>query len=82
MEDLEPNVKTDRCVLYVDDVGVASHTVSELIENLDHEFQQIKKAGVKLSRAKCQFGKQLNEFLGQTISTGGIAPIEERITKF
>ena len=75
-------MRTDRFAQYVVDIGVASHAASELIENLDHVFQQIKRAWLKLSREKSQFGKQSIDIFGKTISTARIAPIEERITRF
>ena len=75
-------MKADRCAQCGDDIGVAAHAASELIESLDPVFKQIRKAGLNLSIETCQFGKHPIEFLGKTISTAGIARIEERITKF
>ena len=45
-------------------------------------FQQIQKAGLKLSRSKCAFGHPKIEFLERSITTKGIAPLEDRIDKF
>ena len=81
-ENLDSVMKADRCAQYVDDIGPAARTASELIENLDHVFEQIKKAGLKLSIEKRQFGIQSIDFVGKTISLAGISPIEERFTKF
>ena len=74
-------MEADRCAQYVDDIRVAAHTASEMIENLERAYKQMQKAGLKVSIGKCLFGKHSTEFLGKTISTSGIALIEERITK-
>ena len=52
-EYLDPLVKADRCAQYVDDIGIATDTPDELIENLQLVFQQLTKAGLKLSMNKC-----------------------------
>ena len=45
-------------------------------------FTKIRQAGLKLSMAKCAFGHPEVDFLGRSITTKGIAPIEEKIDKF
>ena len=81
-EYLDPLVKADRCAQYVDDIGIAADTPDELIENLELVLQQLTKAGLKLSMNKCEFGQQQIEYLGKSISSTGIAPIEKRITDY
>ena len=81
-EYLDPSGKSDWCAQYVDDIGVAVHTPSELTKNLDLVFKQIQKAGLETSIEKRQFDKFSTEVLGKTISTAGTTPIEEWITKF
>ena len=81
-EYLDPLVKADRCAQYVDDIGIAANTPDELIENLELVFQQLSKAGLKLSMNKCEFDQQQIEYLGKSISSTGIAPIEKRITDY
>ena len=81
-EYLDPLVKADRCVQYVDDIGIAAHTPEELVTNLELVFQQLNKAGLKLSMSKCEFGQKQIEYLGKTISSTGIAPIEKRVTDY
>ena len=79
---MDPLVKADRCAQYVDDIGIAAHTPEELITNLELVFQQLDKAGLKLSMGKCEFGQKQIEYLGKTISSTGIAPIEKRVTDY
>ena len=81
-EYLDPLVKADRCVQYVDDIGIAANTPDELIENLELVFQQLSKAGLKLSMNKCEFGQQQTEYICKSISSTGIAPREKRITDY
>ena len=81
-EYLDPSVKADRCAQYVDDIGIAAHTPEELITNLELVSQQLNKAGLKLSMSKCEFGQKQIEYLGKTISSTGIAPIEKRVTDY
>ena len=53
-----------------------------MIKNLQAVFQCLRKAGLKLSMAKCHFGIQEVDFLGRTITTNGIAPQKQKIAKF
>ena len=73
-EYLDPVIKTDQCAHYVDDIGIAASTPQQLIKNLRAVFQCLRKAGLKLSMAKCHFGAQEVDFLGRTITTKGVAP--------
>ena len=78
---LDPCIITDKCFQYVDDVGTASNSVPEMIVNLECIFECIEKAGLKLSPGKCEFGTGSIEFLGQTITSEGVQPTGEKITK-
>ena len=53
-----------------------------MIKNLQAVFQCLRKAGLKLSIAKCHFGVQEVDFLGRTITTNGVAPQKQKIAKF
>ena len=81
-EYLDPLVKADKCAQSVDDIGIAANTVEELVNNLESVFTKYRQAGLKLSMAKCAFGHSQIEILGRSITTKGMAPIEEKINKF
>ena len=81
-EYLDPVIKTDQCAQYVDDFGIAANTPEQLIKNLQAVFQCLRKAGLKLSMAKCHFGVQEVDFLVRTITTNGVAPQKQKITEF
>ena len=76
-EYLDPLIKADRCAQYVDEIGNAAHAPEGQI-NLELVFQQLDKAGLKLSMGKCEFGQKQFEYLGKTTSSTSIAPIEKR----
>ena len=79
---LGPVIKADQCAQYVDDIGIAAKTPQQLIKNLRAFFQCLRKAGLKLSMAKCHFGVQEVHFLERTITTKGVAPRKQKIAKF
>ena len=54
-EYLDPVIKTDQYAQYVDDIGIAANTPEQLIKNLRAVLQCLRKAGLKLSMAKCHF---------------------------
>ena len=74
-EYLDTLIKADKCAQYVDDIGIAANNVDELVLKIEAVFQQIQKAGLKLSMSKFTFGHPKIEFLGKSITT-------KRIGKF
>ena len=82
LEYVDALVKADKCAHYVDDIGIAAHTVDELLSNIEAVFQQIQKAGLKLSMSKCAFGHPHINFLGRSITSKGVSPLEDKIDDF
>ena len=76
---LDPLVKADQFAQYVDDIGIATNTLEQLIKNIQAVFQCLRKSGPKLSMAKCHFGVQEVYFLTRTITTNGVAPQNQKI---
>ena len=81
-EYLDLVIKADLCAQNVDDLGIAAKTPQHLIKNLRAVFQCLRKAGLKLSMAKCHYGAQEVAFVGRTITTKVVAPQKQKITKF
>ena len=81
-EYLDKVIKADQCAQYVDDIGVAANSVTQLIRNIRAVFECIRQAGLKLTIEKCHFGVTEVEFLGRTITPQGIAPQDHKIQKF
>ena len=81
-EYLDPVVKADQCAQYVDDIGIAANNATDLSRNIRAVFQCIPNAELKLTIEKCQFGVRQVEFLGRTISSGGVSPQSHKIQNF
>ena len=79
-EYLHPVIKAGQCPQYVDD------TPQQMIKNLRAAFQCLRKAGLKLSIAKCHLRVREVDFLRRTITTKGVAPPppppKQKIAKF
>ena len=73
-EYLDPVVKADQCVQYVDDIGIAANNATDLTWNIRAVFQWIRNAGLKLTIKKCHFGVRQVESLGRTISSEEVSP--------
>ena len=73
-ERLDKVTKADQCAQYVDDIGIAANSVTQLIRNIRAVFECIRLAGLKLSIDKSHFGLTEVEFLGRTITQQEIAP--------
>ena len=55
-EHLDPVVKADQCVQYVDDIGIAANSATDLTRNIRAVLKCIRKAGLKLTIEKCHIG--------------------------
>ena len=71
-EYLDPVIKADQCAQNVVDIGITANTPEQLIKNQRAAFQCLRKAGLKLSMARCHFGIQQVDFLGRTTTTKGV----------
>ena len=79
---LDPCLAADLCTQFMDDIGSGSRTFEEMISNLRKIFDCLRRAGLKLSAAKCQFGVPQITYLGNVITAAGIRPEEEKIKEF
>lgn len=64
---------------FIDDVIVASDTMEEHENHLRQLFQRFTEFGITINIDKCEFGKQVIEFLGYEVSTNGIKPLEHKV---
>ena len=81
-EYLDKAIKSDQCAQYFDDIGIAANYSTQLCINIKTVFECIRKAGLKLTMAKCHFGVKQVDFLGQTITPEGVSPQIEKIKQF
>ena len=69
------------CLVYIDDIIIVGKTFDEHLKNLQHIFECLKQAGLKVQPHKCQFLQQEVTFLGHVISPNGIAPDPAKTSK-
>ena len=81
-EYLDKAIKADQCAQYVDDIGIAANDSTQLCTNIKTVFECIRKAGLKLTMAKCHFGVKQVDFLGRTITPEGVSPQSEKVKQF
>ena len=72
---------TDLTVVYLDDVLVTGRTPEEHHSHLKQVLERLQKAGLRLKREKCSFGRPSCTYLGHRIDDGeGIHPTEEKVS--
>ena len=81
-EFLDKAIKADQCAQYVDDIGIAANDSTRMCINIKTVFECIRKAGLKLTMAKCHFGITQVDFLGRTITPEGVSPQTEKVKQF
>ena len=81
-EYLDKAIKADQCAQYVDDIGIAANGSTQLCINIKTVFECIRKAGLKLTMAKCHFGVKQVDFLGRTITPEGVSPQTDKVKQF
>jgi hypothetical protein len=67
------------CLCYLDDLVIHSETAQENLERLEHVFEKLHKAGLKLKPSKCKFLKTRVGFLGHVISADGVEPDPDKV---
>ena len=61
-----------KCVVYLDDILIFGHTITEHNERLNEVLMRIRDAGLKLSPSKCHFLKTEINYLGHIIDGNGV----------
>jgi len=69
---LQPLIREDKAIVYIDDVLIPSETVDENLSSLKDVLVLLIKYGFSLNFNKCQFLKKRIEFLGYIISREGV----------
>ena len=67
-------------VVYLDDILVTGHTPEEHHTHLKQVLERLQKAGLRLKREKCSFGRPSCTYLGHRIDGEGIHPTEEKVS--
>ncbi len=70
---------TEGVRVYVDNIILWGSTLEQHNEQLIRVLQRIQRYGLKLNRAKCQFGVNEIIFLGDKLSAAGVGPDESKV---
>ena len=79
METVLRGLQWEECLVYMDDIIVAGDSISQCLERLEHVFQRLQGAGLKLKPSKCSFLQKTVQFLGHVVSEEGIQTDPEKI---
>ena len=75
-------IKTDQCAQYLEDIGKAANSATQLIQNIRAVFECIRKAGLKVTIEKCHFRVLKVKFLVRVVTPQRIASLEHKIQQF
>lgn len=67
------------CVVYLDDIVVASPSFSQHLNDLTTVLQRLADAGLSLKFSKCHFCKPSLRYLGYIVTREGLSPDEEKV---
>ena len=77
MDSILGNVTFARC--YIDDVIIASNTITEHCKHLSWLLETLKANGLKCHPAKCLFGSPKVPYLGHMVSIDGTSPQQAKV---
>lgn len=80
MEDVLRGLQWEECLLYMDDIIVPGSSFEEEIERLEHVFQRMREANLKLKPSKCFLFQKSVKFLGHVVSEEGIQTDPDKTT--
>src|SRR5262245_62372806 len=67
------------CVVYMDDIIVFAKDEQSLAERLEHVFERLAPAGLRLNPDKCEFVKSSLDYLGHIVSADGVQPNAQKV---
>jgi len=67
------------CIVYLDDIIVFADTQAELLQRLDVVLTRLAQHHFKVKPSKCVFFRKEIQFLGQIVSSSGIAPCPDKL---
>ena len=65
--------------VYLDDILIASESISEHVEHVQEVLRRLKEAGLHLKPAKWKFATTVIQYLGYTLTPGGVRPNDEKV---
>ena len=79
MGDIFRDIQWIECLIYMDDIIVPAKTIDETLLRLEHVFQRLQQANLKLKPSKCVFMQKSVKFLGHEVSALGINTDKDKI---
>lgn len=76
---LEPLIREDKILLYLDDILVATRDMKEQVEILSKVFELAGKYHLRFRLDKCHFARTEIKYLGYHVDQHGIRPSDENI---
>jgi len=76
---LQPFIREDKVLVYIDDILIPSKTVEENLSVLEQVLLELKKYCFELNFSKCQFLRTRIEYLGYKISPEGITLTDRHV---
>ena len=71
MEGVLRGLQWEECLVDIDDIIIAAASVPQALERMEHVFQRLQVAGLKLKPTKCSFCCKSEKFLGHVVSEQG-----------
>src|SRR5215469_12032538 len=68
------------CFAYLDDILIASSSPEQHRDHLRQVCERLNEHGIRVNPEKCVFGVPSLTFLGHTVSSSGISPLEEKVS--
>ncbi|CAC5389237.1 unnamed protein product [Mytilus coruscus] len=79
MEDVLRGLQWEKCLSYMNDITVPGATFEEELLRLEHVFQRMREANLKLKPSKCILFQKSVKFLGHVDSEHGVQTDPEKI---
>eukprot|EP01054_Gregarina_sp_Poly1_P005646 Gregarina_sp_Poly_1__5645@NODE_297_length_9827_cov_119_211168_g245_i1_p4_GENE_NODE_297_length_9827_cov_119_211168_g245_i1NODE_297_length_9827_cov_119_211168_g245_i1_p4_ORF_typecomplete_len370_score15_31RVT_1/PF00078_27/3_2e18DUF1177/PF06675_11/0_38_NODE_297_length_9827_cov_119_211168_g245_i178838992 len=77
---LEPALREEKCLVYVDDIIIMGHSAQETLENLYVVLNLLHRRKFRLQQQKSHFRPSTTtQFVGYTISNAQITPLNNKI---
>lgn len=71
---MENLMKDLEVVVYLDDLLITGKTEQDHLQKLQAVLQRLQESGLRVKKAKCEFGKKQIEYLGHVLNSQGIHP--------
>lgn len=79
IENVLRGLQWEECLVYMDDIIVPAENFEQGLVRLEHVFQRLEQANLKLKPSKCVFFKKSVRFLGHLVSEEGVETDPDKI---